>query len=285
LEEISMGKKTIASNGTSINDEAPGNAAGLFGDTTVPPPGVGGGSQASPTSGHPAEPDKADTAARFDPGELEGGEEVEAAPAPAIADEKIDVGAGGILSIPREEIEYGDDEEEEEVGGSLVRIRKPGRREYFIMGPARELPVRLLVHKPKGPDTMDEELYYVVPQLRKGIGDELKSARVFLCYSVTARQFWLWVVKVTIDNSWYSSLQDKLLRHPPEFFRAFEVRVKSDKDASCYRVFKRTRSVQSIPWPDRPLNDLLAEALGASKIITSPDHPLYADLMSGEEVR
>ena len=214
---------------------------------------------------------------RFDPAAMEEAEE-----ATTIPDEKIVVGNGGIMSIPRED--FDDDDVSEELGGSRVRIRKPGKREFFILNPALEWPTKLLVHKPKGPDSMEEELYWVSKALRESIRGELKAVRVFLIYSVSARRFALWVVKVTLGNDWYESLQDRLLRKPPDYFTTYEVCVKPDKESSRYRVLRRPRSVKVIAWPTRPIGDLMAEALGQSHIISTPDHPLYIDLTNFEEV-
>jgi hypothetical protein len=198
-------------------------------------------------------------------------------------DEKITPGAGGTLSIPREET--GDEDlGEEELGGASVKIRKPGRREFIILNPTLEWPAKLIVHKPKGEDSADEEFYYVTPELRSKIKGELKGFRVFLYHSVIAHCFGLWLVKVTLDNRWYESLQDLLFRQPPEFFDKYEVRVFSDKALARYRVRRRPRTVQTVRWPDRPIGDLLGEALGPGRIIRTTDHPLYQDLTSGEEV-
>src|SRR5262249_28521406 len=94
----------------------------------------------------------------------------------------------------------------------------------------------------------------------------------------------LWVVHVTLDNPWYESLQEKLFRQPTEFFEQSEVRVYSDKDLGRYRVRRRPRSDAAVAWPDRPTGELLYEALGPSRVITTADHPLYRELVSGEEV-
>jgi hypothetical protein len=214
---------------------------------------------------------------------LDSAEVEELAESPTIPDEQIVVGAGGLLSIPREEIED-DSADEDELGGAAVKIRRPGRREFIIINPALELSTKLIVHKPKGPDSMDEEFYWVASELRKAIRGELKPVRVVPYFSTPARCHGLWVVKVTLGNPWYTSIQDLVFRQPPEFFATYEVRVFGDKDLGRYRVMRRPRSIQAVTWPERPTGELLAEALGPSHIICSADHPLYVDLVSGEEV-
>src|SRR5262249_1178855 len=123
-----------------------------------------------------------------------------------------------------------------EEGSAPGKIRRPGRREFVVLDPQRVLPTKLLLHKPKGPDSLDTDYYFVAKPLRARIGDELKPVRVSLFWSVQTRTHALWIVNVTPDNKWYDSLQDKLFRQPAEFFRQYEVRVFSDRDRGCYRV-------------------------------------------------
>ena len=73
----------------------------------------------------------------------------------------------------------------------------------------------MLFHK-ADPGGYEEEHYFVDPALFGPIRDELKLARVFVCYSFTTRSHWLWVVKVTPENSWYESLAS-LFKQSREF--------------------------------------------------------------------
>jgi hypothetical protein len=197
--------------------------------------------------------------------------------------EPINVGAGGKLIVPREDIGegIGPETELDLIGPQRLKIRKPGRREWIALDPASELPTRLLIHRPKV-DGIEVEYYYVVPELRGAIVDELKMVRVFLCYSFTSRSHFLWPVNVTIDNSWYDSLLS-LFGMPREFFGSNAIRVVPDKDKSRYRI--RVKPIPTIPtWLGRATDDLLGEALGADRFINSVDHPLYRDLVEGQEL-
>jgi hypothetical protein len=66
-------------------------------------------------------------------------------------DDRINLGVGGKLVVPRENIVDGFDPEEEldlvELGKR--RIRKPGRREWIAIRRDAELPTRLLINEPK----------------------------------------------------------------------------------------------------------------------------------------
>jgi hypothetical protein len=198
-------------------------------------------------------------------------------------EEPIRVGAGGKLVVPREDpnadLDAGDELDLD--GMAAPKVRKPGRREWIAMDPTRELPTRMLIHKPRA-DGIEVEHYYVAGGLRGPIREELKDVRVFPFFSFTTRSHALWVVHVTLENSWYESLVP-LFRQPAEFFAENEIRVVSDKANSRYKVkFKPLPG--RVTWPAKSTNELLGEALGRARFITSPDHPLYADLTDGVEL-
>ncbi len=198
-------------------------------------------------------------------------------------EEPIRVGAGGTLVVPREDFDADIDEGSElDLAGMIAqKIRKPGRREWFALNLASELPTRMLLHKPKA-DGIEVEHYYVAQGLRGPIREELKDVRVFIFYSYTTRTHALWIVNVTLENSWYESLVP-LFQQPAEFFAEHAIRVVSDKGNSRYRVkFKPTPA--RVVWPAKPTEQLLGEAIGASRFITTPDHPLYLDLVEGVEL-
>jgi hypothetical protein len=208
-------------------------------------------------------------------------------------DDRITVGAGGVLPtstsagfvVPREGVDDEDDEEDVQgVGGCVIKHRRPGRREPVIVHPDISYTTKLLIDKPDGPDSVKEIYYYVIPALRHAVAGELKGVRVLLYFSVTAKKFGLWIVKITESNSYYESLHDKLLRQPPEFFGKYQVRVIADKSRDVYIVKRKLRTVQEVLWPNRPMDELLGAALGPEHIIATPDHPLIADLLAEEEV-
>jgi hypothetical protein len=198
-------------------------------------------------------------------------------------DEPIRVGAGGSLIVPREEIGAGIDEgtELDLAAMAAKKIRRPGRREWIALNPASELTTRMLVHKPKA-DSIEVEYYYVVPGLRGAIADELNDVRVFVYYSLTTKTHALWIVHVTLGNSWYESLVP-LFRMPTSFFAENTIRVISDRANSSYRLRSKPLPA-AVTWPTRPTEQLLGEAIGPSGFITAPDHPLYLELTEGTEL-
>jgi hypothetical protein len=203
---------------------------------------------------------------------------------PEGGDDTIHVGASGLLTIPREDDDDDDDGGDENTGCE-IKIRKPGRREYVVLDPDRMLPVKVISHKPDGDDSVREDFYYVPKDspLRQPLRDEMKLAHVWLYYSPRSRRFRLWIVKVNVGNEWYDSLHARLFRKLPEFYKTHEFRVWGDQEQRHYRVKQRERSPDPVPWPVRDVGTLLAEALG-DNVITSADHPMFKELVSGKEV-
>ncbi len=195
----------------------------------------------------------------------------------------IRVAAGGKLVVPREDIGADIDEGSElDLAGMLAqKIRKPNRREWVALNPNSELPTRMLLHKPKA-DGIEVEHYYVAQGLRGPIREELKDVRVFVYYSFTTKAHALWIVNVTLENSWYESLVS-LFGQSADFFAGNAIRVVSDKANSRYRVKYKPLPAR-VAWPAKTTEQLLGEAIGAARFITSPDHPLYLDLVEGSEL-
>jgi hypothetical protein len=200
------------------------------------------------------------------------------------APDAINVGAGGKLIVPREDLDDGLDDgtELDLVGAQSCRVRKPDRREWILLKRDSELTTRLLLHKPN-PDGIEVEYYFVDRKLRDPIRDELKDVRVFLYYSPTRKTFGLWVVNVSPGNSWYESLH-QLFSRPGDFFAGNLVRVMSDKPTSRYRVKHKPAAATEVAWPETPIAELLGEALGKDHFITSREHPVYRDLVEGTEL-
>jgi len=200
-----------------------------------------------------------------------------------LVDDAIRPGAIQKLVVPRENIGAEIVESQELDLGNLgtMKIRKPERREWFVLKHDSELPTRLLIHKPK-PESMDEEFFFVHSNLRPAIREELKDVRVFVYYGAKTKTHFLWIVKVTLDNSWYESL-NPLLTLKSEFFEDNEIRVISDKPTSRYRVRFRPKT-SNVTWPQKLTDQLLGEALGEDHFINDAEHPLYRDLIEGDEL-
>lgn len=217
------------------------------------------------------------------PGELSGESSPHLRIEPEGLDDQIHPGAGDKLYVPREDIDSDLDADDELDVASMMpkKIRKPGRREWIALSIASELPTRLLLHKEQ-PDAIEVHHYFVDRHLRGPIVDELKEVRVFVYYSFQTNTHGLLLLNVTIDNPWYESAQ-ALLRQPAEFFAENAIRIIPDKKNSRYRV-RRKPMPSSVAWPEQSTGELLGEALGPDRFITSADHPIYRDLIDGTEL-
>lgn len=173
-------------------------------------------------------------------------------------------------------------ENELDVEGDMsTRIRKAGKNEFLKIYLASLFTTSILYYK-TDPESMDESAYWVVKKLRSKIAQDLRQVRFYLCYSYASRRFFIMPVK-TSDTDWYRSLE-VLFGKPAEFFLNNAIRIKADKDLGRYRILFRPEP-EAVEWPTRPTAELVTEAIGYNNIISSPDHPVYVQLTSGEELK
>jgi hypothetical protein len=206
-------------------------------------------------------------------------------PEPPEPPDTIHVAAGGKLTVPREDIfdDYDDSTEMDLISGQAMKIRKPLKQEWIVLNPESELTTRLFVHKPN-PDSFDEQFYHIAKALRGPIQGDLKRVRVVVYYSLLAKNFCLWVIKATPDNTYCDSLKS-LLNRPASFFTTNAIRVyrRGEEQFYCAK-FKPLSAELTVNWPKQETGDLLAAALGPDRMITSADHPFYRDLVDGTEL-
>jgi hypothetical protein len=194
--------------------------------------------------------------------------------------------AGGPLIIPKADLEL-DDEEEIEAAAEKLVIANPSRNMWILLLSAIWCKVKLWKYQPESGDKPNQKSqkpkwFYVDKPLQARVKSELCYAHVLPYLSTETGICRLWLIRVTVGNSWFESLHSKILCQSPEFFENYEICVQSrDSD---YRVMRRPRT-HNHPWPDKPANELLTEALTPDYIITSETHPFYANLVAGEEVR
>lgn len=162
-----------------------------------------------------------------------------------------------------------------------LRIRKAGRNEFFKMNPASMFSAFMLPYKPD-PAAMDEATYWVILKLRRKIAPELRKFSYLTCYSCASKRLFIMPVK-TSDTDWYRSLE-VLFRQPHEFFETHAIRIKAEKEIGRYRIMFR-EDTAPVSWPTKSTAELVTDALGAANIISSPDHPVYQDLISGQELK
>lgn len=162
-----------------------------------------------------------------------------------------------------------------------LRIRKPAGTEFFKMNPASLFAALMLTYK-ANPDAMDEATYWVAKSLRGKVGNDLRMVKYFPCHSCASKRLFIMPVKVS-DTDWYRSLE-VLFKQPREFFETHAVRIKAEKELGRYRIMFR-EDKEPVAWPGKTTAELVTDALGSANIIASSDHPIYQELVSGEELK
>jgi hypothetical protein len=204
-------------------------------------------------------------------------------PAEAINRRRIKVGAGGPLTIPREDLGLDGSRDLDFSADQLAPIRRPGRVEWFALDPSLALETRLLP-RVTGPAGIDKEWYYVDHSIRKPIREDVRDVLVQPFYSISYRDLGLWIVPINEGNPWYESAAS-LFRQEPKFYGENVFRVISDRASGKYRCkFKPAPVTTLFRWPDRPTEEILGAALGEDRIITDTSHPVYKELIEGQDL-
>lgn len=196
---------------------------------------------------------------------------------------RIRVGAGGPLSVPREDLGLDHSSDLDFGAYQPAPVRRPGRLEWIALKPAISLETRLLPLA-SGPGGMDKTWYYVDPDLRGPIREEIRDCLVHPFYSELHRSLFLWIVTINEGNAWYESLRPAL-EQPESFYDSHFVRIISSRLAGRYKCKQRPANVANLyQWPNRLVTELLGEALGPDNFITSVDHPVYRELVAGQDL-
>ena len=204
-------------------------------------------------------------------------------PAETIKRRRIRVGAGGPLVVPHESLGLDSSSDLDFAAYQLAPIRRPGKLEWFALKPDRCLETRLLPMV-SGPSGMDKEWYYVDPAIRGPIREEIRDCLVYPYFSELHHSLFLWIVTINEGNSWYESLRPAL-EQPAEFYDSHLIRIISNRLAGKYRRKQKPANVAAMyGWPDRPTAELLGEALGADNFISTPDHPVFRELVAGQDL-
>ena len=63
------------------------------------------------------------------------------------------------------------------------------------------------------------------------------------------------------------------------------IRIVSHRLAGRYRCKQRSANVATLyQWPDRPTAELLGAALGEDHFVTDVGHPIYRQLVEGQDL-
>jgi hypothetical protein len=157
-------------------------------------------------------------------------------------------------------------------------MRKPHRTEKFKVAIDMVDTMPLLVVKAM-PPAVGDRLYHVTQELsgHPRIASELRDIVVIPSYSIDGKHVFLWWFTVS-DTDWYRSLAE--LFNQPVDFATSALLVQANKALGCYQAWA-TPDTTPVTWPTKTTRELVADALAPGQIITSADHPVYANLTSG----
>ncbi len=186
--------------------------------------------------------------------------------------------APGRLVIQREDIRLSQNEEELETPGWMDQvIRRPGKREWFILDHEQVVFTTRLAIQEEG---MTKTHYYVDPRLRDAVEEHITDVAVLPYWSLGTNRWHLWIINIANrDNEWTRSLLS-LLRLEPSDREDRKYRVTSNVNKGRYTIKYKSCDQGYDPLP-APTGQMLAEALGPN-VIDTVDHELYAELIEGE---
>lgn len=187
-----------------------------------------------------------------------------------------------VIETVRDDSPVGD---EDDYDGEAVVLAKPEPLDRVTFNAAGKVTVRLLAVKPKG-GGYQPDYYYVPPPLQKGIAGFLRAFWVVPYYNHTARSLGLYVAKAPkeseLKNNRYGRRLAKLFAESAEWHARRTVRIWADTDSGTYHI-KTEGLDQPVTFPARPTAELLAEALGPTRFITDVSHPVYQEVIAGED--
>lgn len=187
----------------------------------------------------------------------------------------IDVGRISILAIPSEDLGLEDDGADLNFSSKFPQLRRPAKHEWIAFDPEKGMTVRLLAI-PRG---MAEDYYFVDPEVRSLVADELQGFLIQPYYSVPLKVWNLWPVRADNPSStWYRSIAS-LRGLDAGLYKTEVFRVRADRDNGRYACKARKADPGEIPaWPGRDVGEMLAEALGGN-IVKHAEHPAIAQLV------
>lgn len=156
-------------------------------------------------------------------------------------------------------------------------VRKPKPREHFRVcdNPSMSLNLSVYVHKPEG--SMDEETYFVMPQMEGYLREqeELRVVQVVLCRTLSGVLF-LWALPVHDGDGPARSHVVSSRSIAKEALKKW-VRMKWRRADNAYFMMVAEEEHVEPQWPDAPFKELLKLAF-KDKVIDSRDHPVMKEL-------
>lgn len=159
---------------------------------------------------------------------------------------------------------------------TVVPVHKPHRNTFFRVHPDEDYCVDCLVFERV--NGMDRETYWVSPDLRVNLWEDLKKVRLFTCVTKKGTAF-LWPANLpdpTAGSGGGRAWNESGLVVAEEAKTAW-VRMIADKDLGAYKLFRAKGNLDEPKWPDKSFRQLVEIAF-KGKFIDTPDHPALREL-------
>jgi hypothetical protein len=152
-----------------------------------------------------------------------------------------------------------------------IAVRAPRKREFITVHPRYQRVATILEYSADG---MSRDYYIATPHIKARLETEdKKTALLRLCQSLKDRTWFVWPLILDQDgreNAWNRSS----LAFADEAARYWGRRV----NAKTQYVYRKAEAGHEPPtWPDKPWQDILAEAF-KDRLLASPNHPVILDL-------
>ncbi|HHQ4662329.1 TPA: hypothetical protein ACSPZY_002768 [Aeromonas veronii] len=149
-----------------------------------------------------------------------------------------------------------------------ILIQKP-HQQMFIQAHAEQFPAQVIQW------FQDGQYYLVHPEMLRELESETKLVRLTPWITQTG-EVSLWPVSAH-PSSWQSSAQAAI-----EQARVQWGRIKVNKDKDAYDFLAAASQLGAPQWPDKTLDELIAEAFG-DRLITSASHSVVRALRGEQD--
>jgi hypothetical protein len=152
-----------------------------------------------------------------------------------------------------------------------VAVRKPKSGEFIRRNPAPEMSLQVTIYE----DRDDQVVYFVVPEMRPLLGEQLRSVMLATCINQAGMVF-LWPIRLPGEIGATRAWAESALRAATLATTKW-VRLIGEIKAGAYRVFSAQGELPEPIWPERTLQDYLVVAF-EGRIIDDPQHDVILRL-------
>jgi hypothetical protein len=157
-----------------------------------------------------------------------------------------------------------------------IPVRRPQRTEFFRVHPDSAFSVDWFVLERNGDS--DRETYWVTPEFRADLLDELRPVRVFTCITKRGTVF-LWPARLPSADSSMGRRWHESALEIAEAAKSSWVKMLGDREAGAYAMYRAKGDLGEPEWPaDMTLRDLLRLAFSGERLIDRVDHPVLREL-------